>query len=189
MTAFVTNRIPWRIIGWGGAVALLALPFVAMQLRAPGVDWSPGDFIFAGVLFATIGGLAELAVRLSSNGTYRAAFALGLLGMFLVIWSNLAVGIVGSEHNPPNQLFFAALLLGIIGSAVARLRPKGMSLAMFTTAAGLWAAFIAASLGATDEPHVKHLVEFVGLSLFATLFVASGFLFRKAAQDQSSSSS
>lgn len=27
--------VPWQIVGWGGAVVLLAAPFVAMQ-----VDWS-----------------------------------------------------------------------------------------------------------------------------------------------------
>src|SRR6476469_5324261 len=126
--------LPWRAIGWGGAVVLLTLPFIAMQLQAPGVDWTLGDFIFAGVLFAIIGGLAELGVRLTPNRTYRAGFFLGLLGLFVVIWVNLAVGIVGSEQNPANNLFFGALLVGILGSAIAKLRAKGLSIAMFATA-------------------------------------------------------
>jgi hypothetical protein len=176
-----TRRLPWRAIGWGGAVVLLALPFIAMQLQAPGVNWTLGDFIFAGVLFAIVGGLAELGVRMAPGRHYRSGFFLGLLGMFVVIWGNLAVGIVGSEDNSANNLFFLSLLVGIGGAAVVRLRARGMSIAMFATALALWAAFAIAASGPTDEPFGPHLREFVGISLFACLFVASGLLFRRAA--------
>jgi len=57
----------WRIIGWGAAVAILAAPFVAMQLNAEGVEWSVGDFIAMGVMLGTVGALLELAVRMSSD--------------------------------------------------------------------------------------------------------------------------
>src|SRR6476469_9999202 len=68
--------VPWPIIGWGAAVALLAAPFVAMQRNAEGVDWSPGDFIFAAALVGIVGGLLELAVRGSSNASYGTGAAL-----------------------------------------------------------------------------------------------------------------
>ena len=180
---------PWRILGWGTAVALLAAPFVAMQLHADGVDWSPGDFIFAGAIFAIVGGLLELAVWKIRSGWYRAGVAVALLGYLLVIWSNLAVGIVGSEHNPANQLFFVALLVGIVGVCVSRFRPKGMSYSMLLTAFSLLIAFAIASLGPTDEPLVKHGVELAGTSIFAAVLLASAWLFRRAALAQSSSSS
>jgi len=186
------RTFPWRIIGWGGAVALLAAPFVAMQMHAEGVDWSLGDFIFAGILFGVIGGALELAVRLSLNPAYRGAAALMLLGTLLTIWANLAVGIVGSEHNPANQWFFAALLIGIAGGCVGGFRAKAMSMAAAATAVLLWVAFAIASMGATDEPFVKHSVELAGTSLFALLFLGSAALFRRAAREvaaQSSSSS
>jgi hypothetical protein len=181
--------IPWRFIGWGGAAVLLSLPFLAMQFADSGVNWSIGDFIFAGIAFATIGGLFEFAVRASSSGTYRLAFALGLLGFFATVWVNLAVGIVGSEENDWNMLFFAALVVGICGAVVARLRAGGMARAMLGTAAALVVAFIVAELGPRDEPTVRPIVEAVGTSVFVMFLVASGLLFRKAARDQSSSSS
>ena len=180
---------PWRIIGWGTAVALLAAPFVAMQLHADGVDWSPGDFIVAGTIFAIIGGLLELAVWKIRSGWYRAAVAVALLGYLLVVWSNLAVGIVGSENNPANQLFFLALLIGIVAACVARFRSKGMSYSMLLTAVSLLIAYTIASLGPTDEPLVKHGVELAGTSIFAALLVGSAWLFRRADMSQSSSSS
>ena len=183
------NRIiPWRLIGWGGAVVLLALPFVAMQFAVTGVNWSAGDFIFAAALFAVIGGLFEFAVRTSSNGTYRLAFGLGLLGFFATIWVNLAVGIVGSEDNSANLMFFVALLVGIVASLSARFRPAGMARAMFITAAALAIAFVAAQLGHRDDPDVKPPIEAVGAGLFVLFFVGSAWLFRRAAAQSSSSS-
>jgi hypothetical protein len=44
-----------------------------------------------------------------------------------------SVGIVGSEHKPANLLFFAALLIGMVGGALARFRARGMSRAMIAT--------------------------------------------------------
>jgi hypothetical protein len=190
MEKFVRSRdsgrvFPWRFLGWGAAVVLLAAPFVAMRMHAEGVDWSLGDFIFAGVLFAVIGGGFELAVWASPNRSYRAAAALALLGTLLVIWVNLAVGIVGSEHNPPNTLFFAVLLVGLVGACAGRFRAAGMSIAMLGTAVGLWGAFALAAMRPTDEPFVRHSVEFAGTSIFAMLFLGSAALFRKAVRDES----
>ena len=179
----------WRIAGWGAAVALLAAPFVAMQLHAEGVNWTLSDFIFAGLLFATVGGLLELAVRLSQNASYRAGAATALLAGLLVVWSNLAVGIVGSEDNPLNLLFFSALLIGIVIAAVGRFRATGMASATIGTAVSLAFAFLIATSFGTDEPNVSHWIELAGISIFALLFTGSAALFRRAGRLQSSSSS
>ena len=175
------RNIPWRLIGWGSAAVLLSLPFVAMKFAAPGVNWTLSDFLFAGALFAIIGGLFEFAVRTSSSGTYRLASAAALLGLFAVVWVNLAVGIVGSEDNPRNLLFFAALLVGIGGAIGAKFRADGMARAMFATAIALIFAFGLAELEPRDEPTVRPVVEAIGTSLFVMLFVGSGWLFRRAA--------
>ena len=178
--------IPWRIIGWGGAVALLVAPFIAMRFTTE-VKWTASDFVFAAVLLGVIGGGLELAVWASSNRAYRAAAALGLLGTFLVTWVNLAVGIVGSENNPANLLFFGALLVGLAGSVVAGFRAPGMALAMVATAVSLGIAFGIAVMGPTDEPFVPPSRELIGTGVFAALFLGSAALFRKAAQSSSSS--
>jgi hypothetical protein len=179
MTELTKSGAPWRTIGWGGAVTLLAIPFVAMRFTSE-VNWSASDFIFAGALFAIIGGAFELAIRASSNRAYRAGAAVALLGALLTIWANLAVGIVGSEDNPANLWFFGALLVGIARSCIARFRASGMAAATFATAISLWLAFGIAWMSPTDEPFVSHGVELAGTSLFALLFLGSAALFRSA---------
>jgi len=174
-------RIPWRIIGWGAAVTLLVLPFLAMQFTSD-VNWTAADFIVFAVMLLAVGVPLELAARYGGNRAYLAAVALALLGGFFVTWVNLAVGIVGSEHNPANNLFFVALLVGVAGAALARFRARGMWIAMAATTLGLALAFGIAVSGRTDEPHVSHLVELAGTSVFAALLVASACLFKRAAK-------
>ena len=38
------ERNIWRVAIWGGLIALLSLPALAMSLGAEGVDWSAADF-------------------------------------------------------------------------------------------------------------------------------------------------
>ena len=179
----------WRIIGWGFAAALLMVPLVAMQFTTE-VDWDETDFIVMGVMFATVGGLFELAVRLSRSWAYRAGFVLALLGAFLVTWVNLAVGIVGSEDNPANLYFFAALGVGLLGALLAGGKAGGMALAMLATGIAIGVALVLAqNAGLTDEPWVPRLREVKGTGVFIFLFLASAALFRRAELTQSSSSS
>ena len=185
MANAVEGRVinPWRLLGWGGAVGLLLAPLVAMRFTSD-VNWTASDFIFAGILFALIGGAFELAIWASRNRAYRAGAALALCGAFLTIWANLAVGIVGSENNPANMLFFAALLIGIVMASVGRFRAKGMSVAALATAASLGVAFVIAVMQPTDEPFVPHIREAIGTAVFAALFLASSALFRKASRER-----
>jgi hypothetical protein len=167
------------VLGWGGTAALLALPFIAMQFTRE-VTWTLSDFIAFGVMLLMVGIPLELAVRMSRDWAYRGGALLALVGMFLTIWANLAVGIVGSEGNPANVCFFAALLVGLVGSAIARFRPNGMAIAMVATAASMGVALAIAVMGSTDEPNVSHWLELAGTSVFAALFLGSAGLFRKA---------
>lgn len=108
---------------------------------------------------------------------------MALLGAFLLVWANLAVGVVGSEHNPNNQLFFVALLMGIAAVIGAKARAEGMVRAMLTTAGSIVVAFVVAELGVRDEPIVRALVEIVGTSVFVALFLGSVWMFRRASTD------
>jgi hypothetical protein len=163
------SKIPWRIVGWGAAVVLLALPFVAMQFTAD-VSWTASDFIAFGIMLLMVGVPLEMVARASSNWSYRGAAALALFAMFVTIWANLAVGIVGSQDNPANQLFLVALLIGLSGAAIARFRAGGMALAMLATALSLGVVFAIASSAPSDEPWATHSGEAIGTSFFAGMF-------------------
>lgn len=166
-------RNRWRIFGWGGALALLLTPLVAMQFT-PEVNWSPGDFIFAIILFGTVGGLIELAVRMTRNGWYRAGTAFAVMSAFLLIWINGAVGLIGDEGSDTNMLFLAVPVVALIGGVFARFRASGMAWAM--AAAGMVQAGIATIFGIFgNDPRGGVLTV-----MMASLWLISALLFRQA---------
>jgi hypothetical protein len=129
----------WRIIGWGGAVALILTPLVAMQFTSE-VNWDETDFIAAAIIFGTVGGLIELAVRVSNNWFFRFGAMFAVLAGFMIVWFNLAVGMIGNEDNPVNLWFGVVLLFAIIGSTISRLHKAILPASMF--AAGIAQAAI-----------------------------------------------
>lgn len=134
-----------RHAGWTLAALLLCAPLVAMQFTNE-VDWDETDFIVAGIIIGGIGLMAEFLVRISRDGFYRAGAACALAAVFLTVWSNLAVGIIGSEDNMYNVWYFGLVLLAILGAAIVKFKAAGMA------AVALMAIAIMAVLGfAADE--------------------------------------
>jgi hypothetical protein len=169
-------RRRWRLAAWSVAALLLLLPLVAMQFTDE-VNWSLADFVVFGALLAGVGGAFELAVRTTRNAAYRAAVGVALAAAFLLVWANGAVGIIGSEDNPANAMFGGVLVVGIVGAAFARFRPRGMARALVATAlAQVTVAVIAAVAG------LGHI--FVATGFFGALWLASSWLFRRAALEQ-----
>lgn len=178
-----SGGMPWRLIGWGGAAALLAVPLVAMQFTNE-VVWTASDFLFAALMFGIVGCTFEVAVRMSRNIAYRAGAAVGLLAGLLLVWVNGAVGFLGDEGNAWNLLFALVLLVAIAGSAIGHYRAAGMARAMAAAAAvqvGIGVAALAAGLGSAGPAGLYEAV--LGTSLFAALWLLSAGLFLKAARD------
>ena len=63
---------PWRLLGWGAAVALLSLPAIGMQFSSE-VHWTLSDFVIAGLLIGGTGLALEVAVMMSGTIAYRIA--------------------------------------------------------------------------------------------------------------------
>lgn len=165
--------VNWRAIGWGGAVALLAAPFVAMRFTSE-VNWSAGDFVFAGLLFGAVGLCIELAARSSSDWAWRGGVAFAALSGLLLIWANGAVGMIGNEDNEYNLLFLGLIPLALLGAVVVRFRAAGMAVVMLVA----WVAQLAIAAGgyAQDARGAVFSVILSATWLFAaTLFrIAAG---------------
>jgi len=163
----------WRLVVWGAALLLLLLPGVAMQFTAE-VQWTKYDFAVFAAMLAGACGAYELLARGHPSHLYRAAFGLALLGAFLLIWINLAVGLIGSERNPANLMFGGVLLIGAAGAALARLRARGMVWALAAMAGAQAAAAGIALANGWDQPLVLQ-------AFFVALWLASAQLFWRAA--------
>ena len=164
-------------------VAVLMIPLVAMQFTGE-VKWTPGDFIVMGVLLFGSGLAYVLISRLSDSSAYRAAVGVAVGTALLLIWMNLAVGIIGSEDNPANTLYFGVLLIGLIAAGIARFQPRGMAYAMFAMATAQFLVPLIAMM--IWKPPMENVSGIVGVfilnAFFAGLFAVSGSLFRHAAQ-------
>jgi hypothetical protein len=91
-------RNRWRTAAWGVALLIVLLPLFAMQYTDK-VDWSPADFAVAGALILGAGLAYELTVKMTGNAAYRTAVGIGLAGALILIWLNLAVGIIGTPQS------------------------------------------------------------------------------------------
>ena len=160
---------------WSLAALLLLAPVVAMQVTDE-VNWTASDFLFAGIVFGTIGLTAELIVRRSGSLAYRAGAGCALAAAFVIVWANAAVGMIGDGNNSYNGYFYVAILVALAGAVVARMQASGMALAML--AAGVVQAGVALG-GMEADP--RGAVFSAG---FGLLWLVSAALFRKAAADE-----
>lgn len=172
----------WRKAMWGTAGLLLLLPAVAMQFTRE-VDWSPSDFVVMGCLLAAACGAVDVGMRLSGHLAYRAGFAAAVGGGCLLVWVNLAVGLIGSEDNPINLLYFAVLLTGAVGAVLARFRAAGLARTLLAMAAVQVAIAVFAGLsGASGEATPP--MQLVGVTLFFLgPWLLASALFHVAARD------
>lgn len=169
------SRNRWNVAMWGTAACLLLTPLVAMQFT-DGVDWSGNDFIIMGAMLFAACGAYELAARVSRSFSYRAGAGIAIAATFLLVWFNLAVGIIGSENNRVNLVFAGVLAVAAIGSLVARLRPQSMARAMIATAiAQALATVFALFAGQGEEGPILS-------AFFVAVWLVSAHLFRRAGQ-------
>ncbi len=164
---------------------LLLIPLVAMQFSNE-VDWDWFDFVVAGILLFGSGLAYELVTRNAGNKAYRVAAGLAVATVLLLVWMNLAVGIIGSENNPVNRLYFGVPVIGFIGTLLARFRPGGMARAMLATAlAQALVPVIALLIGRPPLHTAAQVFGVLGVltlnGFFVLLFAGSAWLFRHSA--------
>lgn len=164
-----------RLLAWTGAVSLWLVPLIAMQFTAE-VAWTPSDFIVWGVMLSVGAGTFDLATRASGHIAYRLGAGLAVACAFLVVWVNLAVGIIGSEDNPLNLMFFAVLLVAISGAVLSLFRPNGLAVAMVATAVAQGV------VGVVAQTQGYFVWPFT--VVIAAVWLTAAWLFKKAAASQ-----
>ncbi len=167
----------------GVTASILLIPFIAMRFTSE-VNWTFSDFLIMGILIFGTGMAYTLISRISDTLSYKLAVGTGIGTGFFLIWSNLAVGLIASENEDINALYFGLIVLGFAGALVARFQAKGMTWVMGSIAAGqMGIAAFALATGAQHLPH-SSVTEILGVNLFFTVFwTASALLFRQAARE------
>ena len=163
----------WRLVVWSTAVLLFLLPGIAMQFTLD-VQWNKYDFAVFAAMLAGACGAYELLARGHPSHFYRAGFGLALLGAFLLVWVNLAVGLIGSEQDPANLMFGGVLLVGAAGGMLARLKARGMAWTLAVMAAAQATAAGVAFVAGWHQPLVLQ-------GFFVLLWLASAQAFWRAA--------
>lgn len=173
----IIQRLPnWRVVLWGGAAALLCLPAVAMLFTTE-VAWGPGDFLLMAGLLGLCSGAIDLTVRHAPNRAYVGGVLVSVVGAFLLVWANLAVGLVGDEGNPLNLIFDAIPAVGVIGAFVSRWRAAGLARTL-----RVMTILQMASLALIPSGEPRLLIAIGG---FAIVWWAAAWLFTAASRQES----
>ncbi len=158
---------------------ILLLPLLAMQFTDE-VVWDLTDFIVAGALLVSTGFTYKLTVARAGNTAYRMAVGVALFTALLIVWINLAVGIVGIEGNPANLMYFGVVAFGVIGVFLARFQPLLVGYAMFATALVQAAVAVITLWGGYGSIGIV-----LGLNmLLIALWTLAAWLFRKGSQSR-----
>ncbi len=163
------------------AAVPLVIPLVAMQFTDE-VNWSVDDFIVAWLLLAGTALAYKLFTRRAGTFAYRFAVGIAVIASLLLMWVNLAVGIIGSEDNPANLMYFGVVALGLVGVTIVRLQPLGMARVLFAMAIAQALVPLVALL-IWKPPLTIEVLAILGVNaVFVVLFVASALLFLGASR-------
>lgn len=74
---------------------ILLIPFIAMQFTNA-VKWTLSDFIIAGILIIGTAFLLDLVIRKVNKKRNQVIYYVVIIAILLLIWTELAVGIIGT---------------------------------------------------------------------------------------------
>jgi hypothetical protein len=84
---------------------------------------------------------------MTKNLAYRSAGLVALGTALFLVAGMGALGVIGTEGDPADLMFFAVLAIGIGGAIVARFQADGMFATLFATSAWLFRS------AAARQPH------------------------------------
>lgn len=136
-----------------------------------------------GALVFGLGVAYQWVTRNRDTVEYRIAVGLSLAAGFMLLWGNF---VQMADVTPFAALYFVVPVVGLVGTAVARLHPRGMARALGVTAlAQISVLAILVVLLMIRKPEVTTWTPpewrgFFGNTMNGLMFAASALLFQKA---------
>jgi len=166
-----------------GPVPLLLIPLIGTLVSAEW-NWTVSDFVGGWVLLAGATLVYRLlATQAGADMSYRAGAGLAVVAGLLLTWITLAVGIIGSEGNPVNALYFGVILVGLAGVGLSRFQAHKLARAAWVTAGLNFLVPVIAWVVRPGDFSPGVLPVFVLNGVFVALFAGAGLLFRRAEWD------
>ncbi len=162
-----------------GLISLI--PLIAM-IAGDEVVWSLIDFVIAGILLSGAGISFVLLTHKAGSRTYSIATGIAVGTALLMMWANLAVGIIGSEDNPANIMYLWVIGVGVVGAVIAQFKPKGMSYALLAAALTQVIVVVIAYIEGNGNTFSEFRELITVNGFFIALWIISSSLFRQAAK-------
>lgn len=161
---------------------ILLIPLVG-TFTVEGWNWDAFDFVIAGIVLFTVFFMIEFLARKMRDIPSRIAAGITVIMTLLIVWVNLAVGIIGDGNNT-SACYMLVVPVGFLGLAVSRLKPKGLSVTAFCMAAIMLlvptVAWLTGNQDLEQDPNV--LKVFVLSAGFAFWYAVAGALFLSTAR-------
>ena len=120
---------------------------------------------------------------METTKAYRFAVGAALATPLLLFWVIGAVGLIGIEGDPFDRIYWGVIGVGIVGAAIAQLRPAGMAWAMFAAGGAQALVVVIALVVGKQHVEVSSVPEIVlSNGFFVALWCGAGWLFRRAAR-------
>lgn len=167
-------------------LVIIALPMLASFLIDAITGFSGESLSVGGAtlwMMATlvIGTVIMFRVTKTFPGIYRFAAMVAIGTAFLITWANGAVGIIGSEENRINLIYFVIILMGFLGATISNFETRGIAFSLFGMAFTQMMIAVLLILSANSiAPNMtfKLIIFFLALhGFFAGAYALSGFLF------------
>ena len=125
------------------------------------------------------------AARRTHKMAYRSAVGVAIAAALLLYWIIGAVGLIGVDGDRADMMYLGVFAVGILGAAIARLRPHGMARVLLAMALAQALVAVIALFAGKHQAPISSVHEIVGLNaIFVALFIGSAWLFRHAARRQ-----
>ncbi|GAB4147062.1 MAG: hypothetical protein OHK0017_08330 [Patescibacteria group bacterium] len=162
----------------------LLLPLVGMQISTD-IMWTTFDFIFAGsIIFIALLSF-EFLISKISNIEFKLASGLTVASTTFLLWTNLAVGLIGNENEAANYMYLVVIAVIIAGTAISKFKPRNMAYTLFV-AALIQASITLIALFMQMYNYLESsLTEILSVNgFFIGLFMLSGLLFLRSVKNK-----